>query len=184
MTKGTPIKQRYYPLYPVKLRALNYEVDTMLELGVVASSKSPWSNPVVMTPKKDESRILCLDARKLNDVTVKDSYPLPYIRSILDNLRGARYLTSIDLSAAHWQLSFCNTDNSDGCGTSCQKTAFVVPNRGLFEFKRMPFGLSNAGCDLQRLIDSLFKDKYGEKIFGYCDDLLVATNTFEEHLDI
>lgn len=184
LTTGPPIKQRYYPLSPVKLKALNEEVDRMLELGVIAPSKSPWSNPVVMTPKKDGSLRFCLDARKLNDVTVKDSYPLPYISSILDNLRGSRYLTSIDLSAAYWQISLCNSDNVDGSGTSCQKTAFVVPNRGLFEFRRLPFGISNAGCELQRLIDSLFHHKYGEKIFGYCDDLLIATSTFQEHLEI
>lgn len=184
VTTGSPIKQKYYPLSPVKLQALNDEVDRMLELGVIAPSKSPWSNPVVMTPKKDGSLRFCLDARKLNDVTLKDSYPLPYISSILDNLKGARYLTSVDLSAAYWQLPLCDSDNLDGNGTSCQKTAFVVPNRGLFEFKRMPFGLCNAGCDLQRLIDSLFHHKYGEKIFGYCDDLLIATTSFEEHIAI
>lgn len=184
MTHGLPIKQRYYPLSPVKLKALNEEVDKMLQLGVIAPSKSPWSNPVVMTPKKDGTLRFCLDARKLNDATVKDSYPLPYINSILDNLKGARYLTSIDLSAAYWQISLCDSDDTDGSGTSCQKTAFVVPNRGLFEFKRLPFGLSNAGCELQRLIDSLFQHRYGEKIFGYCDDLLVATSTFKEHLEI
>ena len=184
VTTGSPIKQKYYPLSPVKLQALNDEVDRMLELGVIAPSKSPWSNPVVMTPKKDGSLRFCLDARKLNDVTIKDSYPLPYISSILDNLKGARYLSSIDLSAAYWQLPLCDSDNLDGNGTSCQKTAFVVPNRGLFEFKRMPFGLCNAGCDMQRLIDSLFQHKYGEKIFGYCDDLLIATSSFKEHINI
>lgn len=183
-TTGPPIKQRYYPLSPVKLKALNDEVDRMLQLGVIAPSKSPWSNPVVMTPKKDGSWRFCLDARKLNDVTVKDSYPVPYINSILDNLRGTRYLSSIDLSAAYWQISLCDSDNVDGSGTSCQKCAFVVPNRGLFEFKRVPFGISNAGCELQRLVDSLFHHKYGEKIFAYCDDLLIATNSFEEHIVI
>lgn len=184
VTQGPPIKQRYYPLSPVKLKALNDEVDRMLQLGVIAPSNSPWSNPVVMTPKKDGSLRFCLDARKLNDVTIKDSYPLPYISSILDNLKGARYLTSIDLSAAFWQIPLSDSDDTDGTGTSQQKTTFIVQNRGAFMFKRLPFGISNAGCELQRLVDSLFHHKYGEKIFAYCDDLLIATSTFEEHLDI
>ena len=183
-TTGSPIKQRYYPLSPAKSKALNEEVDKMLSLGVIAPSQSPWSNPVVMIPKKDGSWRFCLDARKLNDVTVKDSYPLPYISSILDNLKGTRYLTSIDLSSAYWQIPLCDDDDDGNCGTSCQKTAFVVPNRGLFEFKRMPFGLSNAGSELQRLIDSLFRHQYGDKIFGYIDDLLIATNSFDEHLEL
>lgn len=184
VTKGDPIKQRYYPLSPAKLAALNKEVDEMLKLGVIAPSRSPWSNPVVMTPKKDGSWRFCLDARKLNDVTVKDSYPLPYINSILDNLRGVHYLTSIDLSSSFWQILLSDKDGTDGKGNSCEKTAFVVPNRGLFEFKRMPFGLSNAGAELQRLIDSLFQHKYDGKVFCYLDDLLIGTPTFTEHISI
>lgn len=184
VTTGPPIKQRYYPLSPPKLNALNEEVDRMLELGVIAPSRSPWSNPVVMAAKKDGSLRFCLDARKLNDVTVKDSYPIPYISSILDNLKGAKYLTALDLSSSFWQINLSNSDDVDGNGTSCQKTAFVVPNRGLYEFRRMPFGLSNAGSEMQRLVDKLFGHQFGDRVFPYIDDLLVCTETFDEHIAI
>lgn len=184
VTSGAPIKQRHYPLSPVKLKALNNEVDKMLDLGVISPSRSPWSNPVVMVAKKDGSLRFCLDARKLNDVTIKDSYPIPYISSILDNLKGARYLTSLDLSSSYWQIPLKDDDDDDGNGTSCQKTAFVVPNRGLFEFKRMPFGLSNAGSELQRLVDRLFSHQFGERVFTYLDDLLIATDSFDDHVRV
>lgn len=188
-TEGPPIKQRYYPLSPIKLKALNDEVDRMLELGVIAPSRSPWANPVVMATKKDGSLRFCLDARKLNDVTIKDSYPIPYISSILDNLKGARYLTSLDLSSAYWQIPLeendhSSSDNELDNSSSCQKTAFIVPGRGLFEFRRMPFGISNAGAEMQRLVDNLLLHQFGDKVFAYLDDLLIATETFEEHIEI
>lgn len=189
ITEGPPIKRRYYPLSPVKLKALNEEVDRMLALGVIAPSRSPWANPVVMATKKDGSLRFCLDARKLNDVTVKDSYPIPYISSILDNLKGARYLTSLDLSSAYWQIPLDDKDHSSSNNeldnsSSCQKNAFIVPGRGLYEFRRMPFGLSNAGAEMQRLVDNLFLHQFDEKVFAYLDDLLIATASFEEHIEI
>lgn len=194
VTKGPPIKQRYYPLSPVKLKALNEEVDRMLALGVIEPSRSPWANPVVMATKKDGTLRFCLDARKLNDVTVKDSYPIPYISSILDNLRGARYLTSLDLSSAFWQIELDDTDGiTPGCPNSSlgvdtsnsrQKCSFIVQNRGSFQFNRVPFGLSNAGAEMQRLVDRLFSHQFGEKVFTFLDDLLIATEDFSLHVEI
>lgn len=114
-----PIKQRYYPLSPVKQKRLEDELDRMLKLNIVSPSQSPWNSPVVMIENSNGSTRLCLDSRKLNEVTKPDAYPLPYISQILDNLRDAKYLSSIDLSSAYWQIPFDGKSSAD-------KTAFTV----------------------------------------------------------
>lgn len=101
----------------------------------------------VMVPKKDGSYRFCVDYRKLNSVTEKDAYPLPYISTILDHLQGATYLSSLDIRSAYWQVML---DDS-----SKQYTAFTVPSRGLFQFTRLPFGLHNAPATFQRLVDTI-----------------------------
>lgn len=173
-TTGPPIKQRYFPLSPARQRQLDAEVDEMLKLGVIRPSRSPWSSPVLIVQKKDGTGRFCLDSRKINDVTTRDSYPLPYITRILDKLGGARYISSIDLSKAFWQIAL----DKD----SCQKTAFVVPGRGLFEFTRMPFGLKNAPSELQRLADALFGPEFDDNAFCYLDDLILVSEDLESHL--
>lgn len=105
---------------------MDKELDRMLAHGVIRESNSPWSSPVLLVTKYSGEDRLCFDGRKLNFVTVKDAYPMPYISSILDKVRDARYLSSIDLKSAFWQIPL---DES-----SCAKTEFTVPGRGLYEF--------------------------------------------------
>lgn len=175
-TTGDPIKQRYYPLSQTRQKQLEEQLKEMLDLGVVRRSRSAWSNPVLIVPKKDGSVRFCLDSRRLNSVTLADSYPLPYISRILDKLRGARFISSIDLSKSFWQIPLDKE--------SCPKTAFVVPGHGLFEFVRMPFGLKNAPSELQRLVDALFGPEFDENVFCYLDDLIIISEDFESHLKI
>lgn len=176
VTTGEPIKQRYYPLSPAKQKEIHDEVESMLKENIIQPSKSPWSSPVLTVPKKDGGIRLCLDSRKLNSVTVKDSYPLPYTSAILDNLRNAKYITAIDLSKAFLQIKL---DLS-----SREKTAFCIPGKGLFEFVRMPFGLSNAPAELQRLVDKLFGPEFDKNTFAYLDDLICISSNFLEHLEL
>lgn len=91
-----PIKQRYYPVSPKIQEAIYAEVDKMLEAGIIEPSKSEWSTPIVMIKKPNGSYRFCLDFRKLNAVSKKDAYPLPYMNAILDKLRSARYIFTID----------------------------------------------------------------------------------------
>lgn len=180
-TVGPPIRQRYYPLSPAKLKVLNEEIDKMLEAGVIRPSRSPWASPVVMVTKPDGSIRFCVDSRKLNSVTVKDSYPLPRIQDILDNLRGAKFMTSLDFRSAFWQIPLADKE-------SCESTAFIVPQRGLFEFVRMPFGLTNAASEMQRLTDMIvnyeFTNTSSNCVFGYVDDLIIVSRDFDEHLTL
>lgn len=169
-----PIRQRYYRMSPEKQRIITEQVDEMLSLDVVEYCESPWSSPVLVVGKKDGKPRFCLDSRKLNSVTKKDAYNLPYVSEILDNLRESRYMSSIDLSKAFWQIPIHESDR--------EKTAFFVPGRGSLKFKVTAFGLSNAPATQQRLVDLLFGPEFELKVFCYLDDIIVISKTFDEHV--
>lgn len=172
--EAEPIKQRYYRLSPEKQRIMQQQVDEMLSLDVIEPCESPWSSPVLIVGKKDGNPRFCLDSRKLNSVTIKDAYSLPYISEILDNLREAKFLTSIDLSKAFWQIPIHEPDRD--------KTAFYVPGRGTFRFKVTAFGLTNAPATQQRLVDLLFGPEFELKVFAYLDDIIICSKSFSEHV--
>lgn len=171
---ATPIKQRYYNVSPYVQKEMDKEFDRMLRLGVIEPSKSAWASPMVSVRKANGKIRLCLDSRKLNEVTVKDSYPMPYMTRILGNLRGTRYLSKIDLKDAYWQIPL-STDSKE-------KTAFTIPGRGLYQFCVTPFGLCNAGQSQCRLMDRVLGFDMEPYVFVYLDDIVVATDDFEQHL--
>lgn len=171
-----PIKQKYYRLSPERLKYLDAELDRMLKNKVVERSYGEWNSPLTLVPKANGEVRLCLDSRRLNAVSKTDAYPLPYINYIIDNLRDAKYLTSLDLSAAYHQIPL-HPDSKE-------KTAFTVPGRGLFHYNRMCFGLVGASATMQRLMDSLFAAEFDNKVFAYIDDIVICTSSFEEHVDI
>lgn len=174
---ATPIRQRYYRMSPEKQRILVEQLDEMLHEDIVEPCESPWSSPVLLTPKKNGELRFCLDSRKLNSVTKKDAYSIPYISEILDNLRDARYLSSLDLSRSFWQIPILEKDRN--------KTAFYIPSRGTFQFKCMPFGLTNAPATQQRLVDMLFYGpEFEHKVFVYIDDIIIVAPTFEQHISL
>lgn len=174
---AAPIRQRYYRMSPEKQRILVEQLDEMLKDDVVEPAESPWSSPVLLTPKKNGELRFCLDSRKLNAVTKKDAYNLPYISEILDNLRDAKYLTSLDLSKSFWQILI---NEEDRC-----KTAFYIPTRGTYQFKAMPFGLTNAPATQQRLVDILFYGpEFEHRVFVFVDDIIIVSSTFEQHISL
>lgn len=171
-----PIKQRYYPISPHLLPEVNKELDRMLELNVIEPSNSAWNSPVLLVPKKNGKYRLCLDSRKLNSVSKRDAYPMPYISSILDSLGGARFLTTLDLQDAYWQIPLDEA--------SKEKTAFTIPKRGLFHFVTMPFGLHGASGRMSRLMSKVFGPEFEGKVFFYLDDIIIISSSFEEHMSI
>lgn len=174
---AAPIRQRYYRMSPEKQRILVEQLDEMLKEDVVEPCESPWSSPVLLTPKKNGELRFCLDSRKLNSITKKDAYSLPYISEILDNLSDAKYLSSIDLSKSFWQILIQEEDR--------KKTAFYVPTRGTFHFKSMPFGLTNAPATQQRLVDALFYGpEFEHRVFVFIDDVIIVSNSFEQHMSL
>jgi hypothetical protein len=96
-----PVKQRYRPRNPFMQGIIDEEVDKMLAEGVIEPSESPWSSPIVLAKKKDGNHRFCIDFRKVNEVTRKDAYPLPFINVILDKLRRAGYISTIDLKSGY-----------------------------------------------------------------------------------
>lgn len=176
ITDAEPIKQRYYPVSPKVQEHVNIELNKMLADGVVEPSNSPWSSPILLVRKPDNSYRFVVDYRKVNAVTRKDAYPLPFVNAILDRLRDARYLTSLELKSAYWQVPLSDS--------SKPITAFTVPGRGLFQFNRMPFGLHNAPATWQRLMDRLFGVEFDQYVFVYLDDIIIISPTFEKHLEI
>ena len=116
----------------------------MQSAGVVEPSNSPWASPVVMVRKQDGSHRFCINYRQLNAVTKADTFPLPRIDDLLNQLEAARYFTTLDLVSGYWQIRM----HPD----SAEKTAFVTP-QGLFQFRVMPFGLTNAPSVFQRLME-------------------------------
>ena len=149
----------------------------MQSTGVVEPSSSPWASPVVMVRKKDGSHRFCVDYRELNAVTKADTFPLPRIDDLLDQLEAARYFTTLDLASGYWQIRL----HQD----SAEKTAFVTP-QGLFQFHVMPFGLTNAPSVFQRLMERVLAGLNPEDgpafTAVYIDDVIVFSRTLEEHL--
>lgn len=169
-----PIKQRYYPISPAVEKQISGEIERMLSLGVIEEApNSSWSSPTVVVVKPGKVR-MCVDSRKLNSVTVKDAYPIPNIDGLISRLPPVHYISKIDLKDAFWQVELDEE--------SKPKTAFTVPNRPLYQFRRMPFGLCNAPQTLCRLMDKVIPYNLKSHVFVYLDDLLVVSQTFEEHL--
>jgi len=149
-------------------------VNEMLETGVIEPSQSPWSSPVCMVKKKDNTYRFCIDYRRLNDVTKKDAFPVPDIKDALDSLYGAKYFATIDLLSGYWQLGL--TERAK------ERTAFST-RRGLFQFTRMPFGLSNAPSTFCRLMQVIFKDMLYKQCLCYLDDIVVFASTPDQLLE-
>jgi transposase InsO family protein len=171
-----PIKQRYYTMSPARQKLVEEELDKMLKLNIVEPSKSPWSSPIVLLDKPDGSKRFCINFKALNAVSKPDAYPLPKVTHILDRLRDARYLTSLDIKSAYWQIPLDPL--------SKEKTAFTVPGRGLFHFNVMPFGLHNAPATWQRFIDNVLGPELEVHVFVYLDDIVIVTAEFEKHLEV
>lgn len=126
-------------------------IEDMLHRNVIQPSVSPWASPVVLVPKSDGSSRFCVDFRKVNKITKKDSYPLPLISESLDTLGGAKFFLSLDLVSGYWQVEMDPA--------SREKTAFVT-HAGLYEYTTMPFGLCNAPGTFQRLMECVLRGLY------------------------
>ena len=153
------------------------QLENMQQDGVIQPSNSPWSSPVVMVRKKDGSHRFCVDYRALNSVTKTDTFPLPRIDDLLDQLGGARYFSTLDLASGFWQIQMD--------AASREKTAFVTPH-GLYEFLVMPCGLKNAPAVFQRLMQRVLHGLNPEEgkqfVAAYLDDILIFSETLQGHL--
>jgi hypothetical protein len=163
---------------PLKWRDdVSQQLKEMIENKIIQPSVSPYSSNLLLVNKKDLSKRFCVDFRTLNSDTIKDTYPLPNVEDILDRVKGARYFSQLDLASGYWGIPMDPTDR--------EKTAFAS-HKGKFEFIRMPFGLCNAQATFQRTMDGVVQtvqDTGTDGVEAYVDNLLVFTETFEEHLE-
>jgi len=171
---NVPIKQRYRPRNPAMQAIIDEEVERMLHDKIIEPSTSAWSSPIVIVKKRDGKHRFCIDFRKVNEVTERDAYPLPHITATLDKLRGARYLTTLDLKHGYWQVPLARE--------SRPVTALTVPGKGLMQFQVMPFGLHSAPATFQRLLNQTLGPELEPNVFVYLDDIIVCNRTFNNHL--
>lgn len=168
-----PVKQRHYPVSPAIQDLMYKEIDRMLKLKVIEECNSPWSSPVVLIRKPGKVR-LCIDLRKVNAVTEKNAYPLPLIDGLLGRLSATKFITSLDLKDAFWQIPLAEASRG--------KTAFTVPGRPLYRFTVMPFGACNAPQTMCELMHKVIPYQWHDRVFVYMDDLLITSETYEEHV--
>ena len=168
-----PIKQRPRRVPLAKQTVEREEVSKMLDTGIITPSCSPWSSPIVLVTKKDGSCRFCIDYRKLNSVTIKDSYSLPNPNDCLQSLHGSKWFSTLDLASGYWQMEVDPKDRP--------KTAFTCQS-GLFEFNVMPFGLTNAPSSFERLMEKVLSGLQYDICLLYLDDIIIKSETFEEHL--
>lgn len=174
--KKPPVRQFPYVMSPKTQGLVSVELQRLLDAGIIEPSNSDWSLNCVPVVKPHKVR-LCLDARKINERTVRDAYPLPHPCRILGQLPKAKYLSTIDLSEAFLQVPLEKA--------SRKYTAFSVQGKGLFQYTRMPFGLVNSPATLARLMDRVLGHGVLEPyVFVYLDDIVVVTETFEHHVQL
>ncbi|XP_071683425.1 uncharacterized protein [Lolium perenne] len=167
-----PIAQRPYRMNPQELIELKKQLDDMLSKGLIRPSASPWGSPVIFVDKRDGTIRLCVDYRKLNEMTIKNKYPLPKIEDLFDQMNGARVLSKIDLRTGYHQLKVRESD--------IPKTAFTT-RYGLFEHTVMSFGLTNAPAYFMNLMNKVFMDYLDKFVVVFIDDILVYSKSEEEH---
>ena len=167
-----PISIAPYRMAPLEVKDLRKQFDQLLNIGFIRLSTSPWGAPVLFVKKHDETLRLCMDYRRLNRVTVKNKYPLPRIDDLLDQLRGSKYYTKIDLRTGYHQLQIREED--------IPKTAFRT-RHGHFEYTVMPFGLTNAPTAFMDLMHRVFRLYLDQFVIVFIDDILIYSRTLEEH---
>jgi hypothetical protein len=145
----TPISKRAYRVSGPELVELKKQIEELLEKGYIRPSTSPWAAPVLFLEKKYGTKRMCIDYISLNEVTIKNKYPLPRIEDLFDQLRGASVFSKIDLRSVYHQLRIRPSD--------IPKATFIT-KYGLYEFTVMSFGLTNVPAYFMYLMNNVFMD--------------------------
>ena len=174
LTDRTPIKQKYRRIPPHLFEEVKTEIQKMLENGVIRPSNSPYSSPLSIAIKKDGTPRICLDFRKINNITKNDAKAIPSVDEMIDLLHGKTTFSSLDLVQGFHQQELEES--------SKQFTAFNAGPLGLFEYQRLPFGIKNASASFQRMMEYVLSDLLPSTCLVYIDDVIVHSYTQAEHL--
>ena len=169
-----PIKQRFRRTPTCFVGEEEKHLEKMLKADVIEPSISEWASSPVLVRKRDGSVRWCVDYRALNKVTKKDVFPLPLVEECLDSLSGNVWFSKLDATWGYWQIK---VKDEDKC-----KTAFTT-KYGLFQFKRMSFGLTNAPSTFSRVMNLVLRGLHWSTVLAFLDDVLVLGRTFENHLE-
>ena len=171
--RARPIKQHAYRVNPVKRALMVKEAEYLLAHGMARPSSSPWSSPCLLQAKSDGSPRFCTDYRKVNAVTVQDSYPLPRMEDCVDNLGSAAFVTKLDLLKGYWAVPLTRR--------ASEVSAFVTPDHFL-QYEVMAFGMCNAPATFQRLVNIVLEGV--PNCNAYLDDLIVYSADWAEHIKL
>ena len=173
--QAVPRTSGFKRLNPEEQLVVNEYVEKLIAADVVEPCNGPWSSPILLVPKKDGGLRAVADLRKVNECVVADSYAMPDTQHLLDQLAGAKWFTSLDLSSAFWQLPLA--EESRDC------TAFMTKTHGLLRWKALPMGFKNSSAYFQREIDAALKGLNLDGCVVYIDDVCIYSNgSFEDHL--
>ena len=168
-----PIKQRLRRTPACFAGVEEAHLKKMLDAGVIQESTSDWASAPVLIKKRDGTVRYCIDYRAVNDVTVKDMYPLPLIDDCLDTVAGSIWFSKLDANSAYWQIHIREEDR--------KKTAFLT-KYGLYEHVRMGFGLCGAPATFSRAMNLILRGLTWKTVLAFLDDILVLGTSFSDHL--
>jgi putative transposase len=150
---------------------ISARVQELLDADIIEPSTSPWAAPLVMVKKPDNTYRMCIDNGTLNEVTVGDRYPIPSIQGTLERMAGNSLYTTLDLRSGYHQVALDEK--------SRPLTAFTCAD-GLYQFKKVPFGLKNAPSYFQRMMHQVLQDLFGKTCEVYIDDIIIYAANKEE----
>ena len=169
-----PIKCRYRPLNPALEPDLRRQLDEWLKHDVIEAANSPWSFNLVAAKKKGGKVRWCIDWRRLNDITKKDSWPMPTVQDTIARLAGSTIYSGVDMAGAFHCIDLDERDR--------EKTAFATPF-GSFQQKRLGFGVTNGPATYCRLVDRVLKDIPDTVAISFLDDGVIHSTTVDQHLE-